>query len=67
MKFAKQYLETIEGVELYPIISLIIFFSFFVLLFWWVFSAKKEYITKMSNIPLTEEENDNEDQNHYIL
>lgn len=65
MKFAKQYLETIEGVELYPIISLLIFFSFFVILFWWVFTAKKEYIQKMSDIPLTEDDNDNDQQNLY--
>jgi cbb3-type cytochrome oxidase subunit 3 len=59
MKFAKQYLETIEGIELYPIISLLIFFSFFVILFWWVFSAKKEYIDQMSNFPLTEDQTEN--------
>jgi cbb3-type cytochrome oxidase subunit 3 len=67
MKFAKQYLETIEGVELYPIISLLIFFSFFVVLFWWVFTAKKEYIEKVSEIPLKEDETDNEDQNRFTL
>jgi cbb3-type cytochrome oxidase subunit 3 len=59
MKFAKQYLETIEGIELYPIISLLIFFSFFVILFWWVFSAKKEYIDQMSNFPLIEDQTEN--------
>lgn len=59
MKFAKQYLETIDGIELYPIISLLIFFSFFVILFWWVFTAKKDYIQKMSDIPLTDEETEN--------
>ena len=67
MKFAKQYLETIEGVELYPIISLLIFFSFFVILFWWVFTAKKEYIQKVSEMPLIEDETDKEDQNRFKL
>ncbi|GGE20482.1 hypothetical protein GCM10010831_21970 [Psychroflexus salis] len=65
MKFAKQYLETIEGVELYPIISLLIFFSFFVVLFWWVFTAKKDYIQQVSQMPLNEDKNDNENQNRY--
>jgi len=32
-------------------ISLLIFFIFFVILFWWVFTAKKEYIQKVSNLP----------------
>lgn len=51
-KFIKGHLETITGIEIYPLISLIIFFSFFVALFLWVFTAKKEYINKVSNIPL---------------
>jgi cbb3-type cytochrome oxidase subunit 3 len=51
MKFAKQYLETIEGIEIYPIFSLIIFFTFFALLIWWVFTAKKEYINEVKDLP----------------
>ena len=45
-------METIDGVEVYPMISLLIFFIFFVALFWWVFTAKKDYIKEVSNIPL---------------
>ena len=52
LKFVKNHLETITGIEIYPLISLVIFFTFFVALFWWVFTAKKEYIKRMSNIPL---------------
>jgi hypothetical protein len=51
MKFAKQYLETIEGIEIYPIISLSIFFTFFALLLWWVFTAKKDYIEEAKDLP----------------
>lgn len=54
LKFVKSHLESITGIEIYPLISLIIFFSFFVALFWWVFTAKKEYINKVSRIPLDE-------------
>ncbi|HSI69898.1 MAG TPA: hypothetical protein VK941_06685 [Gillisia sp.] len=56
-KFVKGHMETIAGVEIFPIISLLIFFLFFVGLFWWVFTAKKEYIKNMEEIPL-EPEND---------
>jgi cytochrome c oxidase cbb3-type subunit IV len=56
-KFVKGHMETIAGVEIFPIISLLIFFLFFVGLFWWVFTAKKEYIKNMEEIPL-ESEND---------
>ncbi|WP_184164550.1 MULTISPECIES: CcoQ/FixQ family Cbb3-type cytochrome c oxidase assembly chaperone [Flavobacterium] len=50
----KHNMETISGVELYPIISLLIFFFFFVGLGVWVFSYKKDKIQEMSNIPLDE-------------
>ena len=56
MKFVKGPLESIEGVEIYPIISLLIFFIFFTALFWWVFTAKKDYIKKVSDLPLDMED-----------
>jgi cbb3-type cytochrome oxidase subunit 3 len=51
-KFIKGHMESISGIEIYPLISLIIFFTFFVALFWWVLTAKKDYINKVSHIPL---------------
>ncbi|WP_340075647.1 CcoQ/FixQ family Cbb3-type cytochrome c oxidase assembly chaperone [Leptobacterium sp. I13] len=57
LKFIKDHMATIEGIELYPIISLSIFFLFFIGLFWWVFTAKKEYIKKISRFPLDNQEN----------
>ena len=55
LKFVKQKLENIDGVSIYPIISLLIFFLFFVALFLWVFTAKKEHINEVSNIPLDDQ------------
>ncbi len=52
LRFIKGNLENIDGVAIYPIISLLIFFIFFAALFWWVFTAKKDYIEEVSNIPL---------------
>lgn len=52
LKFVKNHMESITGIEIYPIISLLIFFTFFVVLFWWVFTAKKEYIKEVSEMPL---------------
>jgi hypothetical protein len=51
-KFIKGHMETITGIEIYPLISLVIFFTFFVALFLWVVTAKKEYINTVSNLPL---------------
>ncbi len=48
----KHNLETITGIEIYPIISLSIFFMFFIILGIWVFSYKKTTIETLSNIPL---------------
>jgi cbb3-type cytochrome oxidase subunit 3 len=57
LKFVKSHLETITGIEIYPLISLVIFFTFFLGLFWWVFTAKKDYIKSMSRIPLDDQLN----------
>jgi len=61
LKFVKNHMESIEGIATYPMISLLIFFVFFALLFWWVFTARKEYIKEVSEIPL-EDNNQNNTQ-----
>lgn len=63
LKFVKGHMESIEGIEVYPVISLLIFFIFFALLFIWVFTAKKNYIKQVSNIPF---ENDEETKNQNL-
>ena len=50
--FFRRYAETIAGVNVYPKISLIIFFIFFVGLLWFTFKADKKYIEEQANIPL---------------
>ena len=57
LKFVKGNLENIDGVIIYPIISLLIFFIFFMLLFLWVATAKKQYINEVKNIPLEDNTN----------
>ncbi len=52
LKFIKGNLENIDNVQIYPMISLLLFFAFFMALFYWVFTAKKTYIDEVSNIPL---------------
>ncbi|WP_242094624.1 CcoQ/FixQ family Cbb3-type cytochrome c oxidase assembly chaperone [Aestuariivivens sediminicola] len=58
LKFIKNHMESIADIEIYPIISLLIFFIFFVALFWWVITAKKDYIKKVSNLPLDNKNDD---------
>lgn len=45
-------LEKIDGVEIYPIISLLIFFAFFVLVAYLVIKTDKKEIEEMSRLPL---------------
>ena len=52
LKFVKNHMESIDGIATYPMISLLIFFIFFTLLFWWVFTASKAYIKEVSELPL---------------
>ena len=48
----KNVLESIGGIEIFPLISLIIFFLFFVFMIIWLFKVDKSYFKKMSNLPL---------------
>ncbi len=55
LKFIKYHMETIAGIEIYPLISFIIFFTFFLVLLIWVFKADKEEIAKIANLPLDQD------------
>jgi hypothetical protein len=51
----KSVLQSIDGIEIYPIISFVIFFLFFLGLLAYVLVAKKEYIQSMKEMPLQNE------------
>ncbi len=57
----RNYLESIAGIGIYPLISLAIFFLFFLGVSWYVVTAKKEFIDEMKNYPL---KNDNHSANN---
>lgn len=59
LKFVKHNMESISGVEVYPILSLLIFFLFFVGLYTWVYTYRKEKINEMSQLPFSDEEGSN--------
>lgn len=54
-KFIKQYAENIKGAEVYPMISLLIFFLFFVGLLYYVKKMDKQTTQQLSNIPFEQE------------
>lgn len=53
-------METISGIEVYPLISLVIFFVFFIGLTIYVIKADKKFIDKIANIPFDSNDSDNE-------
>ena len=55
LKFIKHHMETIAGIEIYPIISFIIFFTFFVAVLAYLIIQRTEYFDKLSMLPLEEE------------
>lgn len=50
----KHYFEQIENVAIWPIISLSIFFLFFIVLVIWVIRVDKKYINEMKQLPFKE-------------
>jgi cytochrome c oxidase cbb3-type subunit IV len=62
-KFIQQYTESMENIAVYPMVSLLIFFIFFVSLILYVIKMDKGTVNELSNIPL----DSNEEVNHKII
>jgi cytochrome c oxidase cbb3-type subunit IV len=48
----KNVLQNIENIAIWPVVSFVIFFLFFLVLLWWAFTAKKSFIDYMKNMPM---------------
>ena len=55
----QEILQSIQGVSVYPIISLVVFVLFFVIILVWMLRVDKNYIKKMENLPFENEEENN--------
>jgi cytochrome c oxidase cbb3-type subunit IV len=51
----KEILSSIENIEIYPIISLLIFVIFFIGMFIWVIKVDKKYVDHMKEMPFNDE------------
>ena len=51
LRFIKHNLTSIDGVSIYPIISLLIFFLFFAFMLTYVIRMNKKEVNELSNIP----------------
>ena len=56
LKYIKQHMASISGIEIYPLISFGIFFLFFLAVAYLVIKADKKHIQTLSNMPLEDEE-----------
>jgi hypothetical protein len=63
LKYIKNNLETIDGVEIYPIISLLLFFLVFSLMIVFVIKLPKKRIDNLSNLPFDNDTN-TKDETH---
>ena len=55
----KNVLQSIDNIAIWPVISFVIFFLFFICLLWWVFTTDKKFIDKMKDLPVEKSENTN--------
>lgn len=60
LRFIKHNLTTIDGIEIYPLISLLIFVLFFAVVITRVVKMSKAEITEMGEIPLLDEKNEHQ-------
>ncbi len=51
----KNVLQTIDNIAIWPVVSFVIFFIFFIVLLWWVFSVDRKFIDKMRSLPMDNE------------
>lgn len=47
----KNILQSIENVAIWPVISFVIFFLFFIILLWYVITVDKSFIHYMKELP----------------
>ncbi len=61
MKFI-HYLERITDIEIYPLVSLLIFVLFFIAVVIWVIKMDRGLVDDMSHLPIDQQLNDSADQ-----
>lgn len=54
----KNVLQSIDNIAIWPIISFVIFFIFFLCLLLWVFTTDKKFIDKMKAMPIEDSKED---------
>ncbi|HEY9009369.1 cbb3-type cytochrome c oxidase subunit 3 [Ohtaekwangia sp.] len=50
----KNILQNMDNIAVWPVISFVIFFLFFLCLLWWVFTTDRKIIDKLKHLPMEE-------------
>lgn len=58
LKFIKHHLTSIGGVEIWPMLSFVVFFLFFLAVLWWVFTVRRTHIDHMAALPINDDNNE---------
>lgn len=66
LKFIKQHAATIEGIDIYPVISLMIFVLFFIAVLYYVKNMDKKSVEEISSLPLDLSEEQEPVTNHSL-
>ncbi len=64
LKFIKHHMDTIAGIGIFPVISFVLFFSFFLAMLWWLRSVSAAHIDHMAELPLVQDPTSTEPRSH---
>ena len=59
----KEFFQSISGIEIFGVVIMIFFFVIFLVVIYWSIKVDKQYLNKMSNMPL-DSSTTNGDLNH---
>jgi cbb3-type cytochrome oxidase subunit 3 len=62
LRYIKNHMASMEGVDVYPIISLLIFFTFFSIVLWYALKAPNRMMEENQNLPFDDSSMDNTNQ-----
>jgi cytochrome c oxidase cbb3-type subunit IV len=54
LKFIKHHMTSIVGIEIWPIIGFVLFFTFFLGMLWYVLTFSRRYVAHMAQMPFNE-------------
>jgi len=52
LKYVQHHFDTIAGIGIYPMLSFVVFFTFFLAMLWWVLKVSRRHIDHMAALPL---------------